>query len=120
VNFRHRPVIQRLFALTRGYSRRVFYCIYPDERPGQFRMPTSGPSSTWAGACGSTTTTGRVPAVVLAKAARPSGIQPARPSPTTGLRAAAVLDILMNNAIYIANIVNDGSGVRLQSGPLSI
>ena len=36
VYFRHRPVIQHLFVLTLGFSRRGFYCAFPDERLGQF------------------------------------------------------------------------------------
>jgi len=36
VYFRSRPVIQHLFVLTLGFSRRGFYYAYPDERLSQF------------------------------------------------------------------------------------
>jgi transposase len=36
VYFRHRPVKQHLFVLTLGFSRRGFYCAYPNERLSQF------------------------------------------------------------------------------------
>lgn len=36
VYFRDRPVVQHLFVLTLGFSRRGFYCAFPDERLGQF------------------------------------------------------------------------------------
>lgn len=36
VYFRHRPVTQHLFVLTLGFSRRGFYCAFPDERPPLF------------------------------------------------------------------------------------
>jgi transposase len=36
VYFGHRAVTQHLFVLTLGYSRRGFYCAYPNERLGVF------------------------------------------------------------------------------------
>jgi len=36
VDFRSRQVVQHLFVLTLGFSRRGFYCGYPDERLPQF------------------------------------------------------------------------------------
>ena len=36
VYFRHRPVRQHLFVLTLGFSRRGYYCAFPNERLAQF------------------------------------------------------------------------------------
>jgi transposase len=36
IYFRHRPVKQHLFVLTLGFSRRGFYCAFPNERLAQF------------------------------------------------------------------------------------
>ena len=36
VMLKHGPDTVRIFVLTLGFSRRAFYCVYPDERLGQF------------------------------------------------------------------------------------
>ena len=36
VRFRHRLVVQHLFVLTLGFSRRSFFCAFPNERLSQF------------------------------------------------------------------------------------